>query len=168
MKIIFIGVHNKPGKAPLCSSTVSGKTIDAVIAKLNGITCQKVNLFDVDYMPKPDEAKDLLHEFTLRVYTTPDDVWVLLGGVVQKYLSNHYLCNMVKAAHPSLQYAKISRQYYIDQLADKIKLTIWQSKNFRIVYHNQGVLYQRRDNTTLYYTADELEEEYNSHKNAIL
>jgi hypothetical protein len=67
MKVIFVGVHNKPHLKPLDSSTRSGKTIDGIIEQLPGIKCVKTNLFDVDYMPPVDEAIKLRDEFFNRI-----------------------------------------------------------------------------------------------------
>jgi hypothetical protein len=47
-RIIFVGIHNKPGMKPLDSRTKSGKIIDEVIRGLEGRECVKTNLFDCD------------------------------------------------------------------------------------------------------------------------
>lgn len=41
-RIIFVGIHNKPGMEPLDSRTKSGKIIDEVIAGLEGRECVKI------------------------------------------------------------------------------------------------------------------------------
>jgi hypothetical protein len=49
--IYFVGIHHKPGLPALCSTTQSGRKIDAVIARLNE-PCKKVNLFSTTYIPE--------------------------------------------------------------------------------------------------------------------
>ena len=50
--VIFVGVHNKKGMKPLDSSTLSGKRVDMIIAKIgniigyNQMNFEKTNLFD--------------------------------------------------------------------------------------------------------------------------
>lgn len=120
MRIIFVGVHNKPGLKPLDSASLSGKTIDQVIARLTEFECVKTNLFDVDYMPLPDEIQELKMDFYDRVNISHDDVVVLLGGIVQKHLGNELACTVIKAAHPSLQFAKVKRPDYVKRLYEQI------------------------------------------------
>jgi hypothetical protein len=120
MKVIFVGVHNKPHLKPLDSSTRSGKTIDGIIEQLPGMKCIKTNLFDVDYMPSVDEAQKLLYDFFNRIEIEKNDVVVLLGGIVQNYLSQYLGGKVIRAAHPSLQFAKVKRVDYISQVATQI------------------------------------------------
>lgn len=120
MKVVFIGVHNKPRKPPLCSTTLSGSTIDAVIAQLNA-ECVKVNLYSTEYIPKGSEQIMLIIEFLRTAPIEKEDIAVLLGYIVQYTLAPRLQCKLIRAAHPSLQYSKVSRPEYIQKLTTTIQ-----------------------------------------------
>ena len=70
MKIIFVGIHNKPGKIPLCSSTPTGKIIKQITEKIKTKKIVKTNLYDVDYLPvqeieKGEFREDLFHRLNV-------------------------------------------------------------------------------------------------------
>lgn len=123
MTVIFVGIHNKPGMKPLDSSTLSGKAIDAVIHQLQGIQTVKANLFDVDYYPDKSKREELKNEFIERFELSREDVYVLLGSDVKRFLAKDMTgCNVVAAAHPgSLRYSNYDRAVYAHELAQKIK-----------------------------------------------
>lgn len=63
MKIIFVGINNKPNKEPLCRSTKSGKLIYRIVAQLpNNSEFLRTNLYDVDYFISDENEK---HRFAL-------------------------------------------------------------------------------------------------------
>ena len=134
MKIIFVGIHNKPYKTPLDSTTLSGKTIDAIIERFPEDVCVKMNLFDVYYMPvQPEEQATLVQDFLNRAELTEKDLVVLLGSDVQKHLAVKLMSKhipMVFAAHPSLRFNKTKRPDYIDQVEAKINAKIIKNAFF--------------------------------------
>lgn len=68
-KIVFIGIHNKPGKSPFCSTTRTGKIVDEIIEKLKEIgkfSFEKTNLYPVDYMPEGEERKEMEANYKIR------------------------------------------------------------------------------------------------------
>jgi hypothetical protein len=122
MRVIFVGIHNKPNKQPLDSSTMTGRVIDRIIEKIPAI-CIKTNLCDIDYFPK---EKKLIWpcnlEWNERQQPTSDTIIVLLGGWVQK---NFLLteAKIIKLAHPaSFNYrSKEQTEEYINSSVKKIK-----------------------------------------------
>lgn len=102
--IYFIGIHHKAGLPALCSSTKSGKKIDAVIARLNQ-ACKKENLFSTDYMPKPstDEYINEIKRFLQRVPQSDDCTIVLLGKTVVDHFPHgeYKKCKIITFRHPS-------------------------------------------------------------------
>lgn len=92
-KIVFVGVHNKPGLGALCSTTKTGKWVDAVIDRLKVLGIQnsviKSNLFDLDYLPsdRQHEKEKYVVEWVKRVdFNCSWDVAVSLGNEVNKCL----------------------------------------------------------------------------------
>lgn len=112
-RVIFVGVHNKPGKEPLDSSTVSGKRIDSIIKNLDGYECVKSNLFEIERQPTKDESDGLIEKWFLKYWQSDNDICVLLGNQVQ-YSFPNIPCKIVRLAHPSLQYSKVSPTDYIN------------------------------------------------------
>lgn len=129
MKVIFVGMHNKPGMAPLDSRTWSGKVIDEVIAGLPGIDCLKTNLSDTDYLPDSfgyNQAKDWLK----KAQVAPGDCIVLLGKWVQQRFWLSILperISIVSCAHPSSPLARSKRAIYVATIVRKIQETNGQS-----------------------------------------
>lgn len=124
MRIIFIGIHNKPGMKPLDSKTKSGKNIDAIIANFPGIECIKTNLYSTEFMPAKHLQKQLVDEFFVRVKIEQHtDLAVLLGYNVIAHLSNdlrlpfYSLC----VGHPSLIFSKYTKEQYISEVTELIK-----------------------------------------------
>ena len=124
MRVIFVGVHNKPNKKPLDSSTKTGKLIDRIINKLE---CKviKTNLFDVDYLPKSCDK----HYHALNWYKNKDanidDVFVLLGAEVQK---NFYCVSgfqkIVRVHHPASKRSHIAMDEYVIETSKQINSLI--------------------------------------------
>jgi hypothetical protein len=112
-RIIFVGIHNKPGMEPLDSRTKSGKIIDEVIAGLDGPECVKTNLFDANELPEGESLKYLAWDWVNRIKPVHCDVIILLGQGVQAHFV-FYSENIVKAAHPASRHHK--REEYIANL----------------------------------------------------
>lgn len=109
-RIIFVGMNNKPGIAPLCSSTKSGKLIDRIIDELSPLECIKSNLWDLDYWPKHD--KTFNQEWIDSVQYDFNDVVVTLGECVRK----SFLKSGIKythIGHPSAVWSKEKQSEYI-------------------------------------------------------
>ena len=114
--IYFVGIHHKPGLPALCSTTQSGKKIDAVIACLK-VACEKVNLFSTTYIPElhSDEYSRELQRF---IDTVPDgNTIVLLGQAVNTHFPAYaYLrSKIIKFRHPAF-----SLPLYVTELVEEI------------------------------------------------
>jgi hypothetical protein len=132
VRIIFVGVHNKPFKKPLDSRTSSGKRIDKIISHLPNLECEKMNLFNLPYLPKGGERLAQIDKFFQRAELDPTDILVTLGYEVHRALLDdpRVPCKTLSVLHPSLQYQKITESQYIHDVVSKIKtLLSWQSVN---------------------------------------
>ena len=119
MRIIFVGLHNKKGMKPLDSSTKSGKLIDRIEIELP-INVERTNLFDVDYLPyHKEERQELSKEWFWTHLPCPDDVVVLLGGIVHKSFS-HNVENLIKVAHPASKWSHQEKDEYVADTITRI------------------------------------------------
>lgn len=119
-RVIFVGVHNKPGKEPLDSSTVSGKRIDNIIKNLTDCKCIKSNLFEIERQPIAGEQDDLIEKWFIKYWESANDICVLLGNQVQ-YSFPKIPVRIIRLAHPSLQYSKVTPTEYINNAVKLIK-----------------------------------------------
>lgn len=118
-RIIFVGVHNKPGMEPLDSRTKSGKIIDEVIAGLPGRECVKSNLFNAEAVPKHRYDRIVGASFwNTRIEPTPNDIIILLGDTVQAWFNTGQRLKVVCVPHPASRHIK--RKEYIQDLINKI------------------------------------------------
>jgi hypothetical protein len=124
MRIIFVGLHNKPGKIALCSSTKSGKLIDRIIKNF-GTECVKTNLYDVDYFPV-DKAEqfNLAMDWWERVNPNEEDVIVLLGNATHKGFKCPFLPQfrptVIKIAHPASKFSHDAMNEYVNSAVELI------------------------------------------------
>lgn len=120
-KVIFVGIHNKPGMEPLDSRTKTGMVIDMVIEKLpNSFECVKTNLFYTEYYPKADERERRVGEWRMRLNLSlyGDCLVVLLGKRVQKDFT--FKLNTIAVDHPAfLNGTRLNN--YINALVKTIK-----------------------------------------------
>lgn len=121
VKIIFVGIHHKPGLPALCSSTKSGKLIDRVIAaELDGLHPIKSNLYELDHIPA-DRVINFRHyiaEWKKRVrYNERIDLVVGLGVEVCRDL-NRANVNFVRARHPSARWSQRNQDKYVTEVVD--------------------------------------------------
>jgi len=118
-RVIFVGMHNKPGMKPLDSKTMSGKMIDAVIKELP-FQCTKSNLCEIEYFPK-DKKEILVGNITWnqKYEPTPDTIIVLLGQWVQK---NFLLteAQIVKLPHPASCMGSVNKDAYLKTAIERI------------------------------------------------
>lgn len=121
-KVIFVGLHNKPGMKPLDSKSKSGKLIDRIIDPLRykGFKVLKTNLFDVDYVPLPDEMDSLCFEWIERTELFKDDVVVLLGQMVHDNFPEIPLINTIKIAHPASKRSHVEMDSYVEKTIELI------------------------------------------------
>lgn len=120
MRVIFVGLHNKPGKMPLCHSTKSGKLITRIINRLpKGIEKLRTNLFEVDYLPIDDELYSLQDKWYWTYLPVDDDIIVLLGAMNHKLFAFKEL-NIIKIAHPASKRSHEAMSDYVDSAVAKI------------------------------------------------
>lgn len=122
-RVIFVGLHNKPGMKPLDSKTKSGKLIDRIIDKCrrHGINILKTNLFDVDYMPLPQDYSLHCFEWIERVQLFKGDIVVLLGATVHKQFPEVPMLQTIKIAHPASKYSHEEMNDYVEKTFKLIK-----------------------------------------------
>lgn len=120
-KIIFVGLHNKPGKMPLCSSTKSGKLIDRIIKEGGFTNVQKTNLFDVEYYPTDEKRQlKLSMEWLHRFWPDASDITVVLGAATQAAFPGCH-GKTLKIAHPASKRSHADMNEYVTTTIEKIK-----------------------------------------------
>lgn len=120
MRIIFVGLHNKPDRKPLDILTKSGKLINRVIKELpKDIEIVKTNLFDIEKMPNPEEVIYLQNDWFWSTIPVYDDIIVLLGAYTHKTFKFDEL-NIVKIAHPASMWSHLQMDNYILNTTIKI------------------------------------------------
>jgi hypothetical protein len=121
MRIIFVGLHNKPGKIPLCGSTKSGKLINRIISEGHFKNAIKTNLYDVEYWPmQTDERVELEMNFLDRVQPTKTDLLIFLGAATHDRIPPHSSLE-IKIAHPASKRSHIDMHQYVATTIDKIR-----------------------------------------------
>lgn len=119
MRIIIVGVHNKVGLKPLDSSTKSGKLIDRIENELP-VNVERTNLFDTTYLPTKGEKNKFAEAWFWTHLPCPDDVVILLGGIVHKEFK-YDIKNLIKIKHPASQWSHKSMDEYVSCAVAKIK-----------------------------------------------
>lgn len=126
MKIYFVGVHNKAGLMPLDPISKSGKIISVIIRELGGVECVRTNLYDMDEMPRDEDADSL--DWHMRYNTNLSDVFVLLGAIVHEKFVNVYFNKIVKLPHPaSTFYSGKKNDEYVSIAIEKINQILNQT-----------------------------------------
>jgi hypothetical protein len=119
MKVIFVGMHNKPGMKPLDSKTLSGKIIDTIISRLD-IPCIKTNLCNTDYFITDDlDAEREAAEWYNRIEPDESDIVILLGRWVHDNFQ-YRLPKVFQVAHPAYRHNVQKREEYINKVAQLI------------------------------------------------
>jgi hypothetical protein len=130
MKVFFVGLHNKPHKTPLCSSTKSGKLIDRIINQVfnrngvDGAKWVKTNLFDVDFYPtNDDENWGRATEWWERNKDVEEtDLIVLLGAAVHRdFVNCPYHVHILEVAHPASKRSHVDMNEYVYDVSAKIR-----------------------------------------------
>lgn len=124
MRVIFVGIHNKPGLTPLCSTTKSGKLIDRVIARVKCDMVLKTNLYDVDEMPIV--AKEVMAVNWLLLHKpTINDIIVLLGNeVFENFDFEGVLGYVLVRHHPASKRSRVSMDKYVEELSSQINALV--------------------------------------------
>ena len=118
-RIIFVGIHNKQGKTPLDSSTMTGKVIDRIIAGLQ-VECIKTNLCEVENFPKDfADINEKAIAWHSKYEPTKADVVVTLGLWVKKHFWYDDLC-VVSLTHPAGIYGTKNKDEYVLMAVKKI------------------------------------------------
>lgn len=122
-RVIFVGLHNKPGMKPLDSKTKTGKLVDRIIEKCrhHGMNVLRTNLYDVDYLPEGKEKGALAFNWIERVELFKDDIIVLLGAMVHYDFPLLTLDNIIKVAHPASKRSHVDMDEYVQKTFDLIK-----------------------------------------------
>ena len=122
MKILFVGLSNKPGAEPFDSKTNSGKVLDKIISSLNH-ECFKRNL--VNYAPlnecnklrypTKDEVIESLNDFVSYVEKLRPDLIISFGNITSTALRNiDNIKNIILyEKHPS--YIYVYKRRYLDE-----------------------------------------------------
>lgn len=115
-RVIFVGVHNKPGMRPLDSRTRTGKVIDRIVKELpNEFECLRTNLFDQDHWPlDPDQWQAIAH-WKERVDPRPSDIIVTLGEFVNEIFRKTRTPS-IRVGHPASLWSKEKKEDYITKL----------------------------------------------------
>ena len=114
-RVIFVGIHNKPGLPPLCSSTRTGKVIDQIAMNVSP-ECQRANLFPVNYLPHDlEERERFIDQFEI----DENAVYVGLGKIVCDAL--HRMDVPLLAVHHPGHILRIGKvQEYVTHVVDRI------------------------------------------------
>lgn len=101
-RVFFVGMHYKPNKPPLCSTTPSGKVIDSIISGLLPCEVVRTNLCYTEYFPEEEDISRGRRDWPRFNQTRPGDVVVLLGAFVHRNFPELYKrIPVIKIAHPS-------------------------------------------------------------------
>ena len=131
MKVIFTGIHNKPDKPPLCSTTRTGKLVDAIIARVHEecpkLTCVKSNFFDANELPEVIDRTILYaNESNWRKrtgYKHKHTLVIGFGKVVQHCLDLTGIKHL-KFVHPASVRSNEKRKRYVHHVAQAITFII--------------------------------------------
>lgn len=131
MKIIFTGIHNKPGMLPLDGRTHTGQIIDKIIALLAHAPGRifhqryiKSNVYDAEIIVSED-ATTTLTNWKQRTGYQPGDVVIALGFRVQKFFSQfEEISPVVKLVHPGAIFGNENRKKYITESVRKIEIEL--------------------------------------------
>lgn len=123
MRVIFVGLHNKPGMKPLDGKTKSGKLIDRIINQLPGsIVVQKSNLFNSNGIPHKDYFYKSRDEWYKTFLPTYDDIIILLGAMTHKEFIHKPQCRgLIKVAHPASKRSHKQMNDFVTSTVKKIK-----------------------------------------------
>ncbi len=119
MRIIFVGIHNKPGLSPLDPSTKTGKVITRIIDLLpSNIEKLRTNLFDSDSIPKQNTGFEV-GKWVAQHWPNHDDIILVLGNEAWKYFP---VCKgrVFKVKHPGRIMGGVATDDYVQETATLI------------------------------------------------
>lgn len=124
-RVIFVGVHNKPGKMPLDSSTLTGKTVDAIASGLEEFEIVKSNMHNLEYLPPIENRVFAISEWRKRVKYKRGNIVVALGAqVAWDFSRNHpstIRIDYISIDHPAKRMSADDRLRYIQESIEFIK-----------------------------------------------
>ena len=121
MKVILVGVHNKPDTNPLCRFTKTGKLLQKVIDQLPKIEFEKTNLFNIDHFPNSQNDIGMLaRDWWYRINLEPDDLIILLGAITHKHFNYQRGWKYLKFGHPSGVWSKEKQIEYVHKMVKAI------------------------------------------------
>jgi hypothetical protein len=122
-RVIFVGVHNKPGKSPLDSSTLTGRTVDAIASGLEDFEVVKSNMHDMECLPV--DRTNSISDWRRRVKYKRTDIVVALGAQVAWDFARHHpstiAISYIHIAHPAKRMSSVNREMYIRETIEWIK-----------------------------------------------
>lgn len=127
MRVIFVGLHNKPHMAPLDNSTKTGKLVNRIIKELpQGIEIVKSNILNTDELVALNETYKYANEWHWTHLPVEDDIIVLLGSATQLIYKNNvrHVGRIIRAAHPASKRSHIAMDEYVMNISLKIKNAI--------------------------------------------
>lgn len=136
-KIIFVGIHNAPGKTPLDSSTYTGKVVDAIAGGIYQRGIIKTNLWDQSTHPEINRRTFGQHmghvsDWIKRTDYKHGDAIVCLGDLVYGVFSYWRKAEcpaserpkLIKITHPSALKARMQKTAYIKEATEIIKYNV--------------------------------------------
>ena len=122
MKVIFVGIHNKPDTNPLCRFTKTGKLLQKVIDQLPEVEFNKTNLFNIDHFPttNQDDIGMLARDWWWRIDLEPSDIIILLGAFVHRHFDYKPGWKILKYGHPSGVWDKEKQKLYVQKMLNAI------------------------------------------------
>lgn len=136
MKILFVGLSNKPNTKPFDSSTNSGKVVDKITSKLDHqiYKCNLVNFAPIDdngklRYPTKNEIADSMDEFVKHTDQIEPDLIIAFGKIVSRNLSKieNFKNRTIHALHPS--YVYIYKRKTLDSYIENICYQVQDYEN---------------------------------------
>lgn len=127
MRIIFVGLHNKPHMAPLDSGTKTGKLVDRIIKELpKGTEVVKTNILDVEELVPSNQFYKYVNEWYWTNLPVHDDIIVLLGALTQDIhgILQRPSGKIIRVAHPASKRSHVSMDEYVKNVSEKIINTL--------------------------------------------
>lgn len=121
MKIIFFGVHNKPGILPLSPATKSGTLISRIVKRVPPlIPILLTNLYNTDCMPAPALKKYHAADSVTAVNIELLDIVVLLGHEVHVNFPLAVSDRIIMLPHPSCVWSNSAKREYVKKALEAI------------------------------------------------
>ena len=120
MKIILVGIHNKPQTLPLSWDTKSGKLLQRVIDDFPTLLFQKTNLYNLDYWPVHGQKLHYASDWHTRIKPNKEDIIILLGNEVQdNFIKRDHI--ILHFNHPASIRSHKKMDRYVKSMITKIR-----------------------------------------------